>query len=392
MGIAYMEVGMSEPAPPDASVREEHFENDATGVEVESTPDDRSIERPWDPDQIRVSTKNFSLRNVFDMVEEKDLELAPDFQRSRVWRHDQKSKLIESILLQIPLPTFYFAQDRNGKMRVVDGLQRLSTALEFARPQDGNRLRLKGLEYLTDQEGAGYEDLPPMWRRRFNNTQIVVHVIDPETPAEVTYDIFRRINTGGTPLNAQEIRHCMSHDRSREFLRSCADLDEFDWATGGALRNHIRMADREVVLRYCAFRILGVAAYQKEGPMDAFLWKATEHLDDPALVPDDRLELLREDFRRAMENAYTVFGEHAFRKWPYGVEARNPINRPLFESWAIALTDIPADQIAKRAGRIVGVARSLMSDNVDYIDAITTSTGDHRKVAFRFASAESAIQ
>src|SRR5262249_20740990 len=113
---------MSAPSP---RIREEYFENEGTGVELEDV-EPPGIERPWNPADIRVTTRQFSLRNVLDMIEEGDLELAPDFQRNKVWKSRQKSRLVESVLLQIPLPAFYFAEDASGLMRVVDGLQRRS--------------------------------------------------------------------------------------------------------------------------------------------------------------------------------------------------------------------------------------------------------------------------
>ncbi|MBX6722982.1 MAG: DUF262 domain-containing protein, partial [Dactylosporangium sp.] len=330
-----------------------------------------------------VTTKTFSLRHILDLIEDGDLELAPDFQRNRVWKARQKSRLIESILLQIPLPAFYFAEDADSKMRVVDGLQRLSTVLDFVRGTDVRQFPLADLEYLKDEEGRRFAELQPALQRRINNTQIIAHVIDPTTPATVTYNIFKRLNTGGTPLNAQEIRHCMSKPRSREFLRRCAAMPEFDEATGGSLRNNIRMGDREAVLRFCAFRLHDVEAYRAAESMDAFLLKTTHELDDPKQVDDANLTKLQEDLRRAMRNAIVVFGQHAFRKW-WGdpSEPRNPINRPLFESWSVALADLDPEDVARRADKIRSAAKGLMEDNL-FFDAITTSTGGHPKVAYR---------
>jgi hypothetical protein len=221
--------------------QEEQFDDVPTGVEFERFDGDSetqpTIERPWDPESIRVSTKSFSLRNVLDMIEDGDLELAPDFQRNRVWKASQKSSLIESILLQIPLPAFYFAEDSEGMLRVVDGLQRLSTVKQFVRDGEGDTFALTGLEYLADAKGKRFSQLPSPWRRRIYNTQIVVHVIDPTTPTGVKYDIFKRIKTGGSPLNHQEIQHCMSKQRSRDFLRRCTHMEEFDLVTNGKLRD-----------------------------------------------------------------------------------------------------------------------------------------------------------
>ena len=192
------------------------------------------------------------------------------------------------------------------------------------------------MEYIGDVAGSRFADLPPVWQRRIYNTQITANVIDPSTPTPVMYDIFRRINTGGTPLNAQEIRHCMSKSRSREFLKELTHLPEFDKATGGVLRNQRRMIDREVVLRFCAFARLGPEGYVE--PMDEFLWAVTEQLDDPEVLDDDELELLGKAFSRGLNNAYAIFGDHAFRKWPDDIERLLPFNRALFESWTVVLS------------------------------------------------------
>lgn len=375
-----------------AGVREEYFDNTPTGVEAELEDEQFEIVRgPWPSGDIRVSTKQFSLRNILDLIDDGDLELAPDFQRNQVWKARQKSRLIESILLQIPLPAFYFAEDTNGMMRVVDGLQRLSTVHGFVRggPQ---AFALTNLEYLEKANRKRFDELPPALQRRIQNAQIVVHVIDPTTPASVKYDIFKRINTGGTPLNAQEIRHCMSRNRSRDFLKRCTHAREFDSATGGRFRNHIRMDDREVVLRFCAFWLRGVEGYVKEGSMDAYLETTTHMLDDPKRVSDAELDQLYIAFRTALQNAYEVFGDHAFRKWPRGTEYRYPINRPLFECWSCVLAKYDIDDLSLRKGRIITTARDLMTDDQDYLDAITISTGDPRKVRLRFELTEQAAK
>lgn len=381
---------------------EEQYEGIPTGVELERLDNDDEgqalIERPpWNPEQIRVSTKSFSLRNVLDLIRDGDLELAPDFQRNNVWTVKQKSRLIESILLQIPLPVFYFAEDGDGRMRVVDGLQRLSTVASFVGGGAGGKnFALIGLEYLDKElKGKYFNELASPWRRRIHNAQIVVHVIDPTTPAAVIYNIFKRINTGGSPLNSQEIRHCMSKPRSRDFLKRCTHLPEFNRATGGALKDHMRMNDQEMTLRFCAFSLLGVDAYFKSKfrAMDPFLEYTTDLLDNEKETSKVRLDELADRFRLAMVNSYEAFGEHAFRKWPLGIiERLSPINRPLFETWAIALSCYETADVIARKKEIVRVAREWMTNDQEYIAAITSSTGDPQKVKYRFERTALAAQ
>jgi hypothetical protein len=371
-------------------VVEDVFDGQATGVEVEredeSVPDpDSTIAKPWDPAQIRVTTSTFSLRNILDMIDEGSLELAPDFQRGKVWKAEQKSRLVESLLLQIPLPAFYFAEASDGAFRVVDGLQRLSTLHAFVRGGEQG-FRLKGMEYL-EQDNSCFTDLPVQWQRRIHNTQLVVNVIDPTTPTDVMYDIFKRINTGGTPLNAQEIRHCMSKDRSRGILKTMTAMPEFNTATN-RLGGHIRMNDREMALRFAAFWLLGLDAYLERPAIDLFLERATAQLDSPSEVPDRKVAALYEAFRTAMRNAHLLFEAHTFRKWPEGSQGRNPINRALFESWSVALASYDPADLRLRKQAIVAAARRRMTHDFSYLDAITSSTGDRRRVAYRFNAAE----
>jgi uncharacterized protein DUF262 len=368
-------------------VVEDVYEGRATGVEVEDPGQGENlIQRPWNPEQIRVSTRSFSLRNILDLIDEKSLELAPDFQRGLVWRPDQKSLLVESLLLQIPLPAFYFAEDSDSAFRVVDGLQRLSTLHAFVRGAS-HGFTLTGLDHLHDLQGARFADLPVPFQRRINNTQLIVNVIDPSTPREVTYEIFKRINTGGTPLNAQEIRHCMSRPRSRDILKRMTHTEAFDTATGGRLKGHIRMNDREMALRFSAFWLRGLDAYHAHPVMETFLMETTELLDDPKEVPDERVAELEAAFEQAMVNARLVFGEHAFRKWPRGAEWRSPINRALFETWSIALAGHDADDLSRRRTDIVRSARDRMTEDIAYLESITSSTADRRRVDYRFTAA-----
>ena len=367
--------------------------DDSGGLDVEvetvELPTGETIERPWNPESIRVGTKNFSLRNMLDFIDEGSLDLAPDFQRLRVWRPVQKAQLIESILLQIPLPAFYFAEDETGLLRVVDGVQRLSTIYDFVRR---GAFRLHGLEYIHDVTGRGFHELPPLWQRRLYNTQIVAHVIDPTTPTPVMYDIFRRINTGGTPLNSQEIRHCMSRPRSRAFLLRLTELPEFTHATGGLVRGRTRMIDREIALRVVAFLMFGSDGFT-DSTLDDFLWRATERLDDPQMTPDSRLEELEAMVRHGLTQASTVFGDHAFRKWYLNDSSYYPFNRALFDSWTACLAEPDLPELGGTpAEQIRAAARTAMTRDYDYIGSISSSTGAPRSVRTRFAVARSIIR
>ncbi|CAJ0849108.1 hypothetical protein AMST5_00077 [freshwater sediment metagenome] len=356
---------------------------------------DASI-KPWDPGKIRITTKHFSMRDVVDQIKEGDIDLSPDFQRDYVWKKRQRTRLIESILLGIPLPAFYFNQDNNGNYQVVDGVQRLSTISLFM--NDGHTLEDDDLEYLTDLHGKQYSSLDPAVIRRFRSTQIVVHVIEPQTPEEVKYDIFSRVNTLGSPLSGQEIRHAMSHSRSRTFLKFLSEMPEFDEATqwhywrpdpenkGYFLRDSGRMTNRELALRFCAFRHYSDSEYRKYSGLDAFLVAYTKQLDgrsdEASIITDGEMSVLSADFRRAMENAHQILDKAAFRRWPLTQLRRGPINRAVFESQAIALADYSLEVLSLKKEEIVLAFRGAFND-ADYSRAVTVGTGDPRAVERR---------
>ncbi|MBB1088902.1 DUF262 domain-containing protein [Lysobacter sp. SG-8] len=351
--------------------------------------------KPWDPAKIRITTKNFSLREVVQQINDGEVDLAPDFQRDYVWKERQRTRLIESVLLGIPLPAFYFNQDRDGSYQVVDGVQRLSTISLFMR--DGHLLDRRDLEYLDDLHGSNYSKLKPAALRRFRSTQIVVHVIEPQTPDEVKYDIFGRVNTLGSPLSAQEIRHAMSKPRSRAFLRELSELASFDIATdwhfwrkdpstGARIRDSGRMTNRELALRFCAFVDFNYDEYRSHSSLDAFLVEVTRRLDGTSeserSISAPELGALRNRFDRAMEAAAVLLGRAAFRRMPPGQSRRGPINRAVFESQAIALSEYPITELRPFAQEIERKFRQAF-DDAKYSKAVTVGTGDPNAVAYR---------
>lgn len=367
------------PTLPDAV--SEYFDNRDTDVQVETErPPGAGDPEPWDPEKIRIHTKHYSLRQVVDMVAERDLDLAPDFQRQYVWKDWQKCGLIESLLLGIPLPSFYFNEESDGRMQVVDGVQRLTTIFTFVHDKG---FALRGLTYLHDLEERKFDELDGVFRRRLLGAQFVAHVIDPQTPYRVKFDIFRRLNTGGSPLSAQEIRHCMSRERSRAFLKKLAEAPQFADAAGSLVK-HPRMADREVALRFVAYCLHNVSEYRGFGSLDEFLGRVTNELDDPVRIPDGTLRELESRFSRGMRNAKSVFGEHAFRWWPLGIERKNPVNRALFESWGVVLSQYPEERVLARASDLVTQARERMSTDTEFVNSISGSTSDVRSVETRF--------
>jgi hypothetical protein len=354
--------------------------------------------RPWDPKDIRITTKNFTVREIFTQIIEKDLDLAPDFQRSFVWKIRQQIRLIESILLGIPLPAFYFNQDNVGAHQVIDGVQRLTTIMLFM--SDELKLEEQHMEYLKPLQGLFYSTLDPATRRRFSGTQIVAHVIEPQTPYEVKYDIFNRVNTGGTPLSPQEIRHCMSKERSRKLLAILVENPNFDaatgygfWATGqddSIQRDNRRMSDRELALRFCAFRNFSIENYGQTTSLDSYLLEFTRKLDMNIVSDYEYNDYIRV-FDQAMINSHEILGGLAFRRFQYNSYRRGPINRAIFESQALALADYTLEQLLPFREEILGGFLALFEDPA-YDNAVKSGTGDVLKIQRRLEIPRKALE
>lgn len=366
---------------------------------TEQTEIEENDEAPYDPDKIRVDTKQFSLHQIYEMISRGDINLTPDFQRNLVWDNQRKSRLIESILMRIPLPMFYFAQDEEGRISVVDGLQRLSTIRDFM----DNLFPLRKLEYLNEKCGGKiYTDEDPKkaidakYYRWFNMTQITVNVIDPSSPFKLKYDIFRRINTGGQPLNAQEIRNCLSSDTLRIALREMTFLESFKEATGYSVKD-VRMEAQELALRFIMFHKKYIADKTLDnysGNIESELNTLTETLSKDKKFDYSIYIAL---FDKAMQNAYHLFGRYCFRKCKVehikSDAYRQLINKAIFVSWGVLLSEYDTATIkAKNAAESLAMplAEKISNENELFL-FLSYSTNSKANVQAAFKAAEDVI-
>jgi hypothetical protein len=358
-------------------------------------PETSKSVKPYDPELIRVEPSNLSLRQVFDMIKDGEINLSPDFQRNVVWDNRRKSKLIESILLRIPLPVFYFSSDRDGILSVVDGLQRLTAINEFMQ----NRLVLHDLEYLDSCEGQTYSGrnrIDDRLFRRFNLTQISANVIDSSSPTKVKYDIFRRLNTGGRPLNAQELRNCLASNKLRSALRGMAKSKEFLATTTHSVSD-VRMDAQEYALRFIRFRMLNIMPNHSirdySGNMDDELDNSVEILNG---WDTSDFEEYAHAYDTAMVNARHLFGNHAFRKVfedTHSSSYRSVINKALFLSWSVLLADIETEMIKKKFKKNswISILGEKISSDEYYYRMLSYGTNGWKNIVVAFDTAKAII-
>ena len=271
---------------------------------------------------------------------------------------------------------------------MVDGVQRLTAISRFVPSNEtqavGGPLALTGLQYLGREfHGKHFSNLPPRLARRIRETEFTFHVILSSTPDVVRFNIFARLNTGGMPLTHQELRHALVPGRGRDVLRQWASSDSFRRATDYSI-NSDRMANREMVLRYIAFsKMASPEKYRRRDEFGDFLMEAMQSINDmsPGFV-----ENARRTFDSAMDVAFRVFGDDAFRK-RYSVDHyRNPINRALFEAIAVNLARLSTQQrecLVERRQAATRRLRDLMREP-EFETAVSVGTSDPKKIRHRF--------
>ena len=363
------------------------YDDGSTGVESEDVSSGVTITKPFDPTLIRVSPWTTTVDLLLKRIAQGALDLSPGFQRKGgIWTKETQSRLIESLLIRIPIPALYIDATDEDHWLVVDGLQRLTTLKRFVIDKE---LKLSGLEFLTQLEGATCEDLKLKFKRRILETQMYVYKIEQGTPSDVKFNIFKRINTGGLPLSAQEIRHALNQGEATKFLGRLAESEEFLSATAHGISDK-RMAAQECVLRFVAFTLTPHNDY-KGGDLDGFLNDTMARMNEMSKV---RLTELEHQFLQTMVAAREIFDDDAFRKRYDKGRGRSPINKALFEAWSVNLGKLSEDQIMvlEREREVLKDKFIELMNTPEFSDAVSQGTGDATKVNLRFRKIEQLIQ
>ncbi len=350
---------------PDSTARSENPE------EIEGLDHSAGSWGDYPIDDLLIRNENRTIHDVIRRIDQSNYVMDPDFQRDFIWPEDKQSKLIESVVMRIPLPVFYMAEDDEGRMVVVDGLQRLSTFHRFVK----NELKLR----LPDREelhSRSFEDLPSKIQNRVEDCNLIFYIIDSKVPERARLDIFERVN-GGVPLTRQQMRNCLFMGEATRFLKEESRTEIFKKATGSSL-NQQTMRDREFVNRFCAFAILGVDQYR--GDMDEFLAKSLRQMNKMHASALANLSTL---FRRGLSNNYLLFDRHAFRKYKGHTQPRSVLNASFWDVMSTGLAPYSEIHIETNAHSLRKSVLSLLS-NDDFNTAITYGPNDSRKVKARF--------
>jgi transcriptional regulator with XRE-family HTH domain len=337
-------------------------------------------------DAVFVRTDQRTASEVVKRIRQGRYDLNPDFQRDFVWDIVKRSRLIESCTMRIPLPVFYVAEAPDGKIIVVDGLQRLSTFNQFL----NNEFKL-GFPKSEDVpphplEGKYFKDLDLKLQERIEDTQLTLYILDSKAPERAKLDIFERVNNG-EPLTRQQMRNCLYNGPATIWLKEASLTPIFLEATGQSL-DAKRMRDREAINRFCAFSIIGWQQY-KSGDMDTYLADALERMNK---MNDYERQALRAGLERSLRVNFSLFGRHAFRKSLTGESGgdRSVLNIALFDVCSVILAKAEERAVQARATALKDAVKKLLASD-DFNHAITYSTNSRKQVHKRFSDMEQTV-
>lgn len=364
---------------------------DNQGVEVENLNGGKSTEeitKPFNPNEIDVDISTVNLGSLIDQLENDEIDLQPDFQRvTDVWDNVKKSRLIESILLGLPLPSFYFSEDPvSQKLSIIDGLQRICAIRDFILKKD-EPLKLEGLQFLKNFEGMTYSQLARPEVKRIKSLKITMNTLRKGTPLDVKYIIFQRVNTAGIPLTPQEMRHALNQGPAAIFIKELADMESFKKATNYSVESK-RMQDRDFVNRFIAF-FIGYQDYM--GDLDMFL---NDKMGELNKMTSEQRDDIRVSFDKAMKCCYEIFKKDTFRKRYKQEDRRKPISKSVYDTLSVNiawLSDEERKLLLKNTEAFkAGMIRLFNDKKFDF--SITTGTGKKYNVEQRFTMVKSLIK
>lgn len=360
-------------------------------VEVENLNGGKSTEeitKPFNPNEIDVDISTVNLGSLIDQLENDEIDLQPDFQRvTDVWDNVKKSRLIESILLGLPLPSFYFSENPvSQKLSIIDGLQRICAIRDFVLEKE-NPLKLEGLQFLKNFEGFTFSQLARPEVKRIKSLKITMNTLRKGTPLDVKYIIFQRVNTAGVPLTPQEMRHALNQGPAAIFIKELADMESFKKATNYSVESK-RMQDRDFVNRFIAF-FIGYQDYM--GDLDMFL---NDKMGELNKMTSKQRDDIRVSFDKAMKCCYEIFKKDTFRKRYKQEDRRKPISKSVYDTLSVNiawLSDEEQLMLLKNAEAFkTGMIRLFNDERFNF--SISTGTGQKYNVDLRFTMVKSLIK
>lgn len=316
------------------------------------------------------------------------LDIQPDFQRNFVWDLKKSSILIESVLLDIPLPMVYLSEENDSRICVIDGQQRLTSFFSFIDgifPNTHNIFKLSGLKVLTEFNNKPFSELPEEIQDKIRYSKIRTITFKKESDPNLKFEIFERLNTGSIALNNQELRNCIYRGPYNKLLQDLANDKDFLYLLG-LEQSDKRMKDIELVLRFSTFYHQSYINYKP--PIKSFLNNESLKYQ---YINDKDAEQLRKAFKNAISIIKSLFDNKAFKRLYRGTK-NNPNGNWETKRFNTSLYDVYMDYFARADKNVVfshldqirEAIIDLMTTNDEFIESIEIGTSEERRVKKRF--------
>lgn len=321
------------------------------------------------------------IKDIISSIDDGSIILTPDYQRNYLWDNKKSSKLIESILLNIPIPVIYASEEKGGKWNVIDGLQRLNTLNRFYKGE----FKLRGLEILSELNGKKYSDLSDSLKSRIDRGDLsIILLLDTSSP-DIQYDIFMRLNTGAVQLNEQELRNCLYRGKLNDLIKNEMIYNEDFKQLFNLNILHKRMIDVEIILRYLAF---SDNYNESDKTIENYDGRIKNIINNFMIkyqnADDEILSKLKNKFYDNIKKCNIVFGEKAFKKTNISGRFETRINRPLYETIMLCFEKYPLDVLVKNKELILADTECLLKE-YKFNDLISTATGNTYKTNKRIS-------
>ncbi|MFI2662461.1 DUF262 domain-containing protein [Micromonospora carbonacea] len=329
---------------------------DETPEPLDLTADERKlVTQPYD----------YSVDQLTSHVEKGKIQLIEvPYQREYVWDDSKASRLMESLLLNVPIPVCYFAENEDGSWEVIDGLQRVHSIVRFLKGD----IVLRGLSVLTELNGKRFHELPARDRRRIESRTLRFVVITEESHPDIKFDVFERLNTGAVKLAPQELRNCIYRGALNDALHELASETELGEVLG---RNKdLRMRNEELALRFLALHG-DLPGYKP--PVTQFL---NEYMRRNRSTGPSRQAV--DSFRQTISTVRTVFKASAFRTLKEGKPSAN-INRAFFDAVTLSIAFADRDAVVAKADAVRRGHEGLLR-NPDFLPLIGRATADRTRM------------
>lgn len=328
-----------------------------------------------------VQTSDLPLGALAEMVNDEAIDLQPGFQRRERWKIEKQSALIESFLLNVPVPPIYLSEEEDGTFTAIDGKQRLRAVTDFLK----KGMRLKGLEKIREAEGVTFDNLPSEIRNSFKlRPYLRVVTLLKQTDPALKYEVFLRLNRGGERLNAQEIRNVAFRGGLNDLIYELAQnafLLRRLKITSKSSSAYREMNDAEYVLRF----------FTLSDNLEAFSGSLANEMDNFMRVNQNPSEAgltkLRARFQRAIEGVASLWGDNAFKR-PEGQGWRDQTLAGMYDAQMQAVDLVSDEQLANAVQHhhgVLQITRTLFEDD-EFDKSVRTGTNTPARIRYRVES------